>query len=501
MERDRWSSKTVFLFAAIGSAVGLGNLWRFPYLAHKFGGGAFLLPYLIALFTMGIPLLIMEFGLGQYFQRGIIAGMHKINPRLRGIGFTAVFTGFVVVVYYAAIMAWAMVYLVDSFALELPWKADPERHFYQHNLELSSGIEVMGGLNWPLFASLALVWIIIYFCVWKGVKSAGKVVVYTMPLPILFLIILFFRGITLDGAWEGIVHYVNPNFSLLLDSEIWLAAASQIFFTISLGFGIMVAYASYNDKKMDIVKSALITSLTNSGISIFAGFVVFSVLGYMATLNEVPITEVVASGPGLAFIAFPKALATLPFAWLFSALFFLMLLSLGIDSAFSLVEAVNTCFLDRFPSLKKEYLALFICLISFILGGLFVTRAGLFFLDLYDHFVTTYGLVLVGILECLAIGWVFKAENMRLYVNSVSKRQLGRSWNFCIKYFIPIILLVLMIKQFLGEIESNYGGYPNWAIHSAWALTLFPFLVTLFLVFKPSYAENTNTAKKVFTGK
>jgi NSS family neurotransmitter:Na+ symporter len=491
MQRDRWQNRTTFLLAAIGSAVGLGNLWRFPYLAHKFGGGSFLIPYLIALFLIGAPLLILEFAIGQYFQRGAIKSFGKIHSRLRGIGIAAIFTDLVVVIYYGAVMAWTLVYLIDSFDTVISWTPDPENYFYQKILHISSGIDTIGGINWLLFVFLAIVWIMIYFCIWKGVKSVGKVVLITMPLPIIFLIILFIRGVTLKGASAGILYYITPNFSALLDVEIWLAAASQIFFSLSIGFGIMIAYASYNEKNSDITKNAMITAMSNSAISIFAGFVVFAILGSMATMENVPVGEVVQSGPGLAFVAFPQALSLMPLNWLFSALFFLTLLSLGIDSAFSLVEAINTVISDQFPKIKKHQIAFVICSICFLLGILFVTRAGLYFLDIFDHFVTSYSLVLVGIFECIAVGWLYSHKKLSSYINQVSDWKVGRLWTFCIRFFIPVVLSILLLKQLWMELSTPYGGYPAWAQILGWLTVLIPLCWGLVLSFKPY--SNTQT--------
>jgi len=484
-ERQRWASRKVFLFAAIGSAVGLGNIWRFPYLTYEYGGGAFLIPYLLALFFLGIPLLILEFAIGQKLQKGAVDAFKTVNHKLRGIGVAAVFSGFVVVVYYAAVMAWSLVYFVNSFRSPLPWSGDSESYFFNAVLQISPGIDTLGGVNWILFFALAAVWIMIYFCVYKGVESAGKVVQYTMPLPIIMLVVLFFRGITLDGAWTGIFYYLKPDFTALLDPAIWTAAVSQIFFTLSLAFGIMVAYASYN-KDQDIMEDAWVTAIANSAISLFAGFVVFSILGYMAQSTGVGVPDVVTSGPGLVFVAFPQALALMPWSWFFSALFFLTLLTLGIDSAFSLVEAINTVISDRAKKVAKDKIAFYVCMTAFLLGIVFTTQAGLYILDVVDHFVTNFGLIMVGIFECIAIGWIYKAHRLRAYINKVSKRQLGPWWDVAIKWVIPILLTILVATQFVKELAGNYEGYPDWAIALGWLTVLVPLALMLGLALKPA---------------
>jgi len=366
MARARWTSRTIFLFAAIGSAVGLGNIWRFPYLTYKFGGGAFLIPYLLALIILGIPLLILEFAIGQKLQQGAVGAFRKINSRLRGIGAGAIISGFLVVIYYAAVIAWTVFFFIKSFNFELPWAEDAGAYFFSSVLGISEGVGVLGGINIPLLFALLFVWVAIYFSVRKGIKSVGKVVLITMPLPIILLIILFFRGITLPGALTGISYYLTPDFSALLSTEIWLAAISQIFFTLSLAFGIMIAYASFNKEDQDIAGDSYITAISNSAISIFAGFVVFAVLGYMSFTSGIGIEEVAVSGPGLAFVVFPQALALMPLAWFFAILFFLMLFTLGLDSAFSLVEGINTVVGDTLDRPNRKKIAFVVCSVSFL---------------------------------------------------------------------------------------------------------------------------------------
>ncbi|MGK7875851.1 MAG: sodium-dependent transporter [Xenococcaceae cyanobacterium] len=480
MARQRWASRTVFLLAAVGSAVGLGNLWRFPYLAGKYGGGAFLVPYFIALVFVGVPMLMLEFAVGQKMQQGAIGSFQKLHPSFGGLGLFALISSFMIVSYYAVVMAWSLIYFLASFGVK--WSSDAKGYFFQNVLQVSDGINVLGGINWPILLSLIVVWALIYFCVWKGTKSVGKVVLYSVPLPVVLLGLLLLRAVTLPGFLQGWKMYLNPVWSALLDSEVWTAAFSQIFFTLSLAFGIMVAYASYKKSQDDIAKDTWITALLNSGISLFAGFVVFGVLGYMAWETNTPLADLAASGPGLAFVVFPEALNLMPLPWLFSALFFLMLLSLGIDSAFSLVEALNAAILDKQKHLQVARLSIWVCLAAWIAGIIYTTRAGLHFLDLVDHFVTNYNLILVGFFQSILVGWVYGAEKLRRYIDQVSDWRVGKWWNFAIKYIIPMVLVALLVTQFSKDIRIPYGGYPAWALGIGWAIVLVPLLLFLFLV-------------------
>jgi neurotransmitter:Na+ symporter, NSS family len=471
MARDRWPSKAIFIYAAIGSAVGLGNVWRFPFLAEKFGGGAFLLPYLIALFVAGIPLLILEVGLGQKIQKGAVDSLASIRKKFSGLGWWALFTSFIVISYYAVVMAWSLIYFLVSLGTQ--WSDNPESYFFNNVLQLSDSVGSIGSIVPAIFIALAVSWIIIYFSVWKGVKSVSKIVLVTVPLPIILLVVLLIRAVTLDGAMVGIAEFLTPDFNALADSEVWIAAFSQIFFSLSLAFGIMIAYSSYKKKDEDITKSSFTIGIANSLVSILAGFVVFGTLGFMAQQQGVDFSEVAASGPGLAFIAFPQALSLMPYASFFSLLFFLTLITLAIDSAFSLVEAINITVLDKTKA-KKEHIALIVCVLAFLLGLVYTTNSGLYLLDIVDHFVTNISLIVIGILECIAVGWILGAEKLRKYINKVSDFKIGEWWDISIKYIVPISLSIILVLQLRTEFINNYGGYPDWAIAIGWAAVLIP---------------------------
>jgi len=476
--RERWSSRTVFIFAAIGSAVGIGNIWRFPYISYEYGGGAFLIPFIISLFIFGIPLLMLEFSLGQRFQKGAVYALKSIHPKLGGFGLIAVASGFVIVLYYAVILAWSLVYLVESFSFNLPWASDTNSYF-NSVLGVTESISNIGGINWILLIALFFIWVSIFFIVRRGVLSIGKVVFLVVALPMILLLILFIRGITLPGALSGIIAYIAPDFSQILNPYIWLAAISQIFFSFSIGFGVMVAYASFNRKEQNVKTDSYITGISDALISFFAGFVVFSILGYMAFATNVSVADVATSGHGLAFIVFPEAISLLPLSWLFSIFFFLILLTLGIGSAFSIVEAVNTTIADRYENPNRPMIAFFVCLISFLLGTLFVTGAGVYFLDIVDHFAVNYGLITAGLLESIAVGWIYGAKKMRTYINNTCGCNIGPWWDYIIKFVVPIALIVLLGLQLYQDLTVPYGGYPAWALAIGWSAFLIPLILSI----------------------
>ena len=477
MQRELWPSRLIFIFAAVGSAAGLGNLWRFPYLAYKYGGGAFLIPYVMALLVLGMPLLILEFAVGQTFRRSAVGSMRNIKPWAGAVAWWAHGCGFIILSYYAVIMSWCLYYLISGG----PGSGiDAGQYFHSEVLQLSSDIDASLSLNTQLLLYLLAIWVLIYGCIRKGIHSVSKVVKITMPLPIILVFVLLIRAVTLPDAGTGLAYYIQPSFAALLDLEVWLAAASQIFFTLTLGFGVMITYSSHLDSGYDTAGNALWTALLNSGISIVAGFVVFATLGFLAVKSNVPVPDVVQSGPGLAFVVFPEALSLMPLPWLFSALFFIVLLSLGIDSAFSLIESFTAAF--------KEYLAIdharigqIASAICFCAGLPFITGTGLYWLDIADHFVTNYALVSVAIVQALVVGWTTEGSRVRGHLRSASPWFPVSIWWWTIRVLIPLLLLVMMLSFLYDEIQAPYGGYPDWAIAVGWSFVVLPLLVGVWL--------------------
>ena len=479
-ERERWDSRTAFVMAAIGSAVGLGNVWRFPVTCYRHGGGAFFIPYFVALLTAGVPLMILEYGIGQMMQGSAPRSLARINRHTEWVGWFSLLVGLVISVYYAVIMAYSVSYLVYAvrglFAGGvMPWSAAPEgftgtyeKIFFDEAVrQHSSSAAEMWRPVWPLVAGLALTWISVYFILCRGVRRVGKVVMLTVPLPVVVLAILAVRGLTLPGAAEGIIYYLTPNFAALKDPATWLAAYGQIFFSLTLGFGVMIAYASYMPRESDITNNAFITCFANCATSFFAGFVVFSVLGFLAfQKGGVDVAGVIDAGPGLVFVTYPTAVSRMGEFGRFwppvvGILFFVMLLSLGIDSLFSLIEGITTGLRDRFGFLGQKFLTGAVCLLSFIIGSVFfASRAGIHWLDIFDHWANDYGLVIVGLLQCVIVGYFFQTDTLRDYINQVSEIKLWGWWELCIRVITPLILGYLVFSNFLAELtrDTFYGA-------------------------------------------
>ncbi len=458
-QRGQWGSRNSFVLAAIGSAIGLGNIWRFPYICANNGGGAFLVAFVIALITAGIPILIMELSMGHKFQKATSGTMAGINIKFEWIGWAVVGIGFVITTYYAAVMSWSFKYLWDAFTLA--WGDNTSDFFFKSTLGITSGPFELGGIKLSLFIGLILTWVSIVACIWKGPETVGKVVYATVLIPWFILIVLVVRGITLEGAGTGLAYYLMPVFSKLLNGKVWLAAYTQVFFSLSIGFSIMFAYGSYLPRKTRLVSDAYIVAVSDSLTAFCGGLAVFGALGYLSAQTGTPVTELKASGPGLAFVVYPTIINNLPMLnTLFGVLFFLMLIMLGIDSAFSLVEGVSSAVKDKFGwSHRRSNLT--VAGISFVLGLLFVSGAGLYWLDIIDYFMNFFGLALACLVECYVIGWVFTTTRVMDHVNKLPGLTIGKWWETMIKYIAPLILIALLATEVVARIKGAYEGYPR----------------------------------------
>ena len=461
-QREHWQSRSIFIMAAVGSAIGLGNLWRFPYIAAQNGGGAFLVPYFIALISAGIPIMIIEYGLGVRSQASANIALGTIRPFFRYFGWLAILSSFVINIYYCAVMGWTWVYLFDLSSIG-EWGQSvslSSDHFFKDVLHLSTAPFDFGGIQPKILVGLAATWLTIWAIVKGGLGRVGKVLLYTVPLPILLVIILVVRGLTLPGADIGLNYYLAPDWAKLTDPRVWLAAYGQIFFSLSVGFGVMIAYSSFMPKDTEVPNSASIASFANAAFSFLAGFAVFSVLGYFAVATNVPVADVAKSGPGLAFVVYPAALATLPF-WIqgFAFLFFITLLLLGVDSAFSLLETVSTAISDKF-NLSRTRSTTIIALISFLLGIPFVTGAGLLWLDIVDHFVLQYMITFIGIIETIIIGYFFGTKKFADEINKNAEIKIGKTFGVLVRYITPGILIVTFVMSTIKEFQAPYEGYP-----------------------------------------
>lgn len=457
-ERGQWGSRAGFILAAIGSAVGVGNLWRFPYIAASNGGGAFLIPYLFALLTAGIPILILEFSIAHKLKTSAALLFGKVNKKFRALGWFQTLISFVIMAYYSVIVAWIINYIV--FAATSAWGTDTKGFFFSDFLQISAGPLQISGFNVMTVLALTLIWGLNLFVIRggikKGIEVANKI---AMPLLVTSLVVIVVRGITLPGAAAGLDYFFKPDFAKLASPDVWIAAYSQIFFSLSIAFGIMITYASYLPEKTDLVNNAFMTGLGNCAFSIFAGVAVFSVLGYMAGQQGVEVAKVASQGIGLAFIVFPEAINSLPgFNGLFGIVFFLCLLFAGFSSSISITEVVVAGLNDKFNTTRKRAVSITIGA-GFLASLLFATDAGLYLLDIVDHYINTYAITFAGLAEIIILGYFIDIEELRVYANSMSDFSIGKWWNYTLKILTPAMLVIMLVMNTIGDIVKPYEGY------------------------------------------
>ncbi|XP_061470193.1 sodium- and chloride-dependent creatine transporter 1 isoform X2 [Rhineura floridana] len=537
-ERETWTRQMDFIMSCVGFAVGLGNVWRFPYLCYKNGGGVFLIPYLLIALIGGIPIFFLEISLGQFMKAGSI-NVWNIAPLFKGLGFASMVIVFYCNTYYIMVLAWGFYYLVKSFTATLPWatcgnpwnspecveifrhedcangtsignltcdelsdKRSPVIEFWENKvLRLSGGLEFPGAINWEVTLCLLACWVLVYFCVWKGVKSTGKIVYFTATFPYVVLIILLIRGVMLPGAQDGIIYYLKPDWSKLASPQVWIDAGTQIFFSYAIGLGALTALGSYNRFNNNCYKDAIILALINSGTSFFSGFVVFSILGFMAAEQGVDISKVAESGPGLAFIAYPRAVTLMPVAPLWAALFFFMLLLLGLDSQFVGVEGFITGILDFFPTaytfrFQREVTVAVCCAICFFIELSMVTEGGMYVFQLFDYYSAS-GTTLLwqAFWECIVIAWIYGADRFMDDIACMVGYRPFPWMKWCWMFLTPLVCLGIFlfnVAYYKPLIYNNTYIYPWWGEAIGWGFALSSMLcVPLTALYKLIRAKGT----------
>lgn len=471
--RERWGTRHGFLMAAIGSAIGLGNIWRFPSEAYKNGGGAFLLPYLIALLTAGLPLLILEYTLGRKYRKSPPAAYRELTGPAQVIGWWQVAICFVIATYYAVILAWAVRYVGFSFGES--WGANPEEFLFGTFLQSAETPGDVGGyvagVFWPLLAVWLAVLVILGLGVRKGIEKANLIFI---PALVFFFLILVIRGITLDGSELGLDALFTPDWSALGEGGVWVAAYGQIFFSLSIGFGIMVTYASYLGRRADLSGSALVAGFANSSFEILAGIGVFSTLGFMAQAQGVRVDEVAAEGLGLAFVAFPTVISSMPAGWIFGVLFFLSLVIAGLTSLISIVQVVVASVQDR-TGMGRGPAVLVVggatALVSLLL---FSSDNGVYFLDAADHFINQYGIALAALVLVIVVAWwLRRLPELQEHVNLTSAVRLGKWWLVCLGIITPLVLGWMMVDSLRAEFDANYGDYAtDFLVKYGWSVAI-----------------------------
>lgn len=490
-ERSQWGTRAGFIFAAIGSAIGLGNIWRFPAVAYESGGGAFFIPYLFALLTAGIPILIMEFTMGHKYRGSAPLTYRRMNKATEGIGWWAVLVAFVISTYYSTIIAWAISYSI--FSINLSWGTDTESFLFNDYLEIVEVPGQFGSLVPGVLIPLLVVWLIVLAILFRGVSRGIEIANRIMiPTLVVVFIIIVLRAITLPGALTGLNAFFEPDFSQILNPQVWIAAYGQIFFSLSIAFAIMITYSSYLPKKSDITNNAFITGFSNSGFELLAGIGVFSILGFMATQQGVGIDEVVAGGVGLAFVVFPAIINEFPaFNEFFGVLFFLSLVLSGLTSLVSIIETYVSGLSDKF-GITRGQAVIFGGGFATIVSLIFATQGGLFFLDAADYFINQFGVAALGLVEVILIAWFLrKLGTFKNHANEISDIRVGSWWTISLGLITPVVLGYMMyglLKENLTRSfdtdTGNYEGYSDAFInYGGWSVAIGALVIGLLIGF------------------
>ncbi|XP_071950960.1 uncharacterized protein [Antedon mediterranea] len=539
-ERQSWKGRLDFFLSAVGYTIGLGNVWRFPYLCYINGGGAFLIPYLTMLLFCGLPLLQLEFAFGQFASLGPITAWKKISPLFKGVGYAIVFPCFLSSLYYNLVVAWTVYYMYASLSKELPWIGcdnewntelcvsfgevshanvtnqtamtsfttlapkvfrPSEEYFTRKVLGATGGLHEMGSVRPGLLLCYFISWAVIYICISRGIHSSGKVVYFTATFPFVVLFVLFIRGVTLPGALDGIFYFIKPDFEKLLNLSVWRAAANQVFYSYGVAWGGMLTLASYNDFNTDVLRSGIKVVVTGCITSFFAGFVIFSILGFMAHDAGMEVSDVVESGPGLAFIAYPEAVAMMPLPQLWSFLFFFMLFILGLDTQFVGIESIITAVVDEAGLTKYKHTITFIyCILAFLLGIPFVMEGGVYLMTLLDWYSSGVTPLFIGVFESYVICWVYGIDRFVKDIESMVGYMPWRPLQFCWKFITPNITLLILVLSFVFYSPAVYGDYkfPLWSEVFGWFTGIAPvFVILAFCVYVTSEQRGTNVWERI----
>lgn len=489
--REQWTGQVGFILAAIGSAVGLGNIWRFPGVAYENGGGAFLIPYIVALLTAGIPILFLDYAIGHRFRGAAPTAFRRLGGRagrpLEALGWFQVAIAFVIGLYYTVVIAWALSFFVFSF--DLRWGDDPPAfligEYLQRPDDPSFSLEFVPGVLIPL----ALVWLAVIVVLALGVaKGLQRVNMVFLPLLVVAFTILVVRALFLDGAVDGLNEFFTPDWAALGNPNVWIAAYSQIFFSLSIAFGIMITYASYRRRRSNLTAPGLVVAFANSSFELLAGIGVFATLGFFAFQQGVAVGDLDGlTGVGLSFMTFPAIISQMPGGPIFGALFFGSLVMAGFTSLISVLQVVSAAVQEKF-GMSRRTAAIGVGVVSAVLSILlFSTTTGLFALDVADQWANNVGIVASAVLTTILVIWVLRrGPELRHHLNAVSTFQVGRIWVFLVGVLGPVVLGYMLVQRIIVLIVEGYEGLPAWyLVVAGWGTIAFVVSAAIVLALVP----------------
>uniref|UniRef100_A0A1I7UCD2 Transporter n=1 Tax=Caenorhabditis tropicalis TaxID=1561998 RepID=A0A1I7UCD2_9PELO len=535
--REGFGNGIEFVLTCLGLAVGLGNVWRFPTKAYENGGSAFLIPYLTCAFLFGFPAIYFEFMLGQYNGKSPPIVFRRIMPFLEGVGWIGVAAAFLISIYYIVIVSWIAIYMFNILrgdfdvwnTCDNPWNTAEtcvnmlrqkecrvphppgwnttknlpsamifingtcqdaklfegktmvgatEQYFMSHVIKSSEGLYDINGINWPVFVAMTICWFLTALGILKGARIMGKISYVSVLLPYFIVVVLFIRGVTLPGASKGLYYYFGkPDYSKLLMTRTWIEALIQLCYSLSVGNGGLISLASYSPKHNNVFRDALIIISGDTLMSLIGGAAVFSTLGFLAEQRGVDVPDVINSGFSLAFVVFPEAITQMPFPWLWSFLFFLMLFLLGASTEIALVDG-----------------------------------AGLYWFEMFDEYAGGFSSVCAVVAELVVVMYVYGFKNVREDIidmigeprNFFTKILGPSSWFWTVNWMIisPLLATFLMVLSLIREYP--YMGkpdvYPILFDILGWFLAFLPvFLVPAFMLTNYiRFRRRGHTSRSVF---
>lgn len=453
-KKSEWNSNFAFMMAMIGSAVGLGNIWRFPNVLYSNGGGSFMIPYVVSLFLLGISFVLVEYAVGFKFKKSLARILFSVSKKLEPVAWFILLTVFLITTYYVCVVGWDLIYIVLS--ITKAWGANPDVFFTQNVLHATDSMSGLFTIVPTVLISVIFIWFLAWFIIKRDLNDGiGNVSKILLPLLCGIVVVIVAFSLTLPGASVGYSQIFTPDWSALGNLDVWLAAFGQIVFSLSLGMAIAMTYASYLPEGSKLVDNAIIVAFSNSGFEVFNSIGIFSILGFMTATSGIPFNELVTSGTGLAFVVFPQVFNTMgAAAYVIGPLFFLCILFAGITSVIALLEGVCYSISEKFL-IERKKTATVVCIVGCLISTIFATGAGSTILGIFDGFLNNFALLFAILLECIIFGWIYKFDDLIETLNENSTIKMGKTWKIVIRYILPICIAGLWIQGVYSTISES----------------------------------------------
>ena len=455
-KKQEWNSNLAFMMAMIGSAVGLGNIWRFPNVLYSNGGGSFIIPYIVSLFLLGISFVLVEYAVGFKFKKSIARIMFSVKEKLEPVAWFILLIVFLITTYYVCVVGWDFIYIILS--ITKAWGANPDLYFANNVLHATDSMSGLFTIVPNVLVSVFIIWFLAWMIIKRDLNDGiGKVSQILLPLLCLIVVGIVAFSLTLPGASAGYSQIFTPDWSALTNLDVWLAAFGQIVFSLSLGMAIAMTYASYLPEGSKLVDNAVIVAFSNSGFEVFNSIGIFSILGFMTVSSGIPFNELVTEGTGLAFVVFPQVFNIMgDAAFIIGPLFFLCILFAGITSVIALLEGVCYSISEKFL-IERKKTATVVCIIGFLISCIFATGAGSTILGIFDAYLNNFALLFAVLLECIIFGWIYKFDDLIETLNKNSSIKVGKTWKTVIKYILPVCIVGLWIQGVYSTVSTADG--------------------------------------------